>query len=720
MKAENLQILKDNGINVPNFISVLDEEEIDLSFSNCDLFSVRSSCNVEDSENCSFAGQFKTLLFVNREGIINAVKEVKKSYKINLTQCQGVSFGDLYNIKNSKVIIQEMINSDVSGVLFTANPMGILNEMVITVGYGVGTNIVENKIDTNTYHYNIDDKIFCYENNKSNVPLLSEDILIKLVEIGKQIEEIFQKRMDIEFAIYHNEVYILQARPITTLKIDDVIYLDNSNIVESYPNISLPLTQSFVKDIYYKIFKCLLQNFTNNDKCLIPLENNLKNMVDIVNWRFYYRISNWYSILKMLPFSKKIIEIWQKMLGVENKDIPNEEFKVSLNVKFKIIKNFLKYFRITPNEMNKLTLFFEEKINEYYIDLEKLDTVIELINLYNTAKEEIVSKWYITLINDMYAFIFTYLSKEENENLLSDISNLESYKYYEQLNEVINSFYIDGESSIKFQNLFHSFIDIYGDRSIEELKLETKTYRTNPEMLISYIQNQKKENINKKEVENKSNFFIKRAKIGIANREKSRINRGRLFGLTREIFLKIGKILEEKGKIENYRDIFYLYDNEIYDSSLNLKELILERKEKHIMFQKTIGVNRLVFSNNIIDELYYYNENNGIIIDRENKGVGVSQGIVRGEVIVLNKPDLSLDVRNKIIVTKMTDPGWILLIKDSKGIITEQGSLLSHTAIISRELHKPAIVNYKNATLIFKDKDMIEMDGLKGIVKKLE
>ena len=57
-----------------------------------------------------------------------------------------------------------MIQSDYSGVIFTANPTGILNEMVIVAGEGLGCNIVEDKISTTTYYYNVDDKNYYFEN----------------------------------------------------------------------------------------------------------------------------------------------------------------------------------------------------------------------------------------------------------------------------------------------------------------------------------------------------------------------------------------------------------------------------------------------------------------------------------------------------------------------------------------------------------------------------
>ena len=95
-------------------------------------------------------------------------------------------------------------------------------------------------------------------------------------------------------------------------------------------------------------------------------------------------------------------------------------------------------------------------------------------------------------------------------------------------------------------------------------------------------------------------------------------------------------------------------------------------------------------------------------------------GIVEGEVIVVKEADSNLSVKNKIIVAESTDPGWVLLIKDAKGIIVERGSILSHTAIITRELKKPSIVNVKNATRLLKDGDRVQLDAYKGIVRRID
>ena len=85
--------------------------------------------------------------------------------------------------------------------------------------------------------------------------------------------------------------------------------------------------------------------------------------------------------------------------------------------------------------------------------------------------------------------------------------------------------------------------------------------------------------------------------------------------------------------------------------------------------------------------------------------------------MIVDVTDDKLDTTGKILVTKSTDPGWVFLIQNAIGIIAEKGSLLSHTAIISRELHKPAVVNVKDCTKLLHNGDIVELDANDGIIK---
>jgi pyruvate,water dikinase len=93
--------------------------------------------------------------------------------------------------------------------------------------------------------------------------------------------------------------------------------------------------------------------------------------------------------------------------------------------------------------------------------------------------------------------------------------------------------------------------------------------------------------------------------------------------------------------------------------------------------------------------------------------------VAEGEALVIRNIDDARDVKDKILVTVMTDPGWVFLLASAKGVISEKGSLLSHTAIISRELKKPSIVGVPDLTDTIRTGDIIRMDGGSGRIEIL-
>lgn len=702
MKHKNLEILREHHINVPNFTVVDRKEELDLSFSKEELFAIRSSFEVEDDDESSFAGQFETFLNVERKNVFSYVDKVKESYKkLNITNTA------------SKVIVQEMIQSDYSGVIFTANPTGILNEMVIVAGEGLGCNIVEDKISTTTYYYNVDDKTYYFENEN----ILNKNILNDLTKIAVKIKEIFQKDMDIEYAVKDDNIYILQARPITTLKYSKTIILDNSNIVESYPGISLPLTQSFAKQVYADVFKHCIYHLSQKDKNLVnSMSDHLDNMLACTNGRIYYNINNWYLIIKLLPCSEKLIKIWQEMLGVENKYVNDEKMPVTLLTKIKIVISFLYYLQSTPKSMKKLNRKFEDDFMIFKKQVKAQNSITDLLATYRAIEKAISSDWYITLINDMYTFIYTGLLSKKEKEKLNDIKNLESMKPVVALNTLIRV-YKEEKKSNRFHQLFQEYIELYGDRCLGELKLETQTYRVNPDLLLEYIQTHDETCLDQSSTDIKVNRKLKKAKLGIYNREISRLNRTRIFGLARSIFLKIGEILVKEERIEKRKDIFYLFLEEINEKDC-YTELVNKRKIQYKKNETIPAYSRLVYADQIVEKHF---ENINMLNNHDNLfGTGSSLGIVEGEVVVVKDADSNIDVKNKIIVAESTDPGWVFLIKDAKGIIVERGSILSHTAIITRELKKPSIVNVKNATSLLKNGDYVQVDAYKGIVRRID
>ena len=231
------------------------------------------------------------------------------------------------------------------------------------------------------------------------------------------------------------------------------------------------------------------------------------------------------------------------------------------------------------------------------------------------------------------------------------------------------------------------------------------------------------------------NFVRKRALTGIKYRESSRLKRTRIYGMMRTIFVTMGERLVEQGILQTVEQLFYLDLDELFslaraeeaalDDPVNI---IQERQQKFAGDQNLPTFSRLMFVDEIIEKHPQYVDSVVTEVEGERKegetlhGIGCSSGQISGEVVVIT--DIQAvqpqDVYQKIMVAKMTDPGWVHHLSQAIGIITERGSLLSHTAIVSRELGIPSIVNVRALTRQLKTGDLIEMDGQSGYIRRLE
>ena len=202
--------------------------------------AVRSSATVEDSLIASWAGELESYLNVTESNLLESVKKCWSS----LFTPRAIFYRFEKKLNNQKisvaVIIQKMIQSEISGICFTVHPVTKdRNQVVIEAGYGLGDAIVGGKITPDTYVINkklnsiLDiniskQKMMIIKTLEGTievkVPILKQDKqklnnkqIIKLAEICKKIEEHYKSPQDIEWAIENNKIYITQSRPITTL-----------------------------------------------------------------------------------------------------------------------------------------------------------------------------------------------------------------------------------------------------------------------------------------------------------------------------------------------------------------------------------------------------------------------------------------------------------------------------------------------------------------------
>ena len=705
-----------------------------------ELFSVRSSSCVEDSSDNSFAGQFDTFLNVPRNEVADRIVDcVCSLYNENVLDYMNKANLDINNLEMN-VIVQRMVNSEVSGIVFTANPQGILNECVIVAGRGLGENVVSDRIDTTSYYYSLTDDIYYYDGKED---LLSDYMVHHIIDTAKLICNRFGNYMDIEYAIENEELYILQARPITTLEDKNQILFDNSNIVESYPGLSSPLTVSFVEMVFAGVFKDAGRRLLHNKRELEKHYDILENTVGTVNGRIYYNLNSWYGAMKFLPFSKKITAVWQELVGVKYKEYDDSANKINPFVKASVYFNTVAELLCTPRNMKKLNERFIEIKNYVYSRFEEEMTAKEILELFDKIQDKLLSCWGITLLNDTYAFIFTGLlkshlkSKYENHeeianSYISGISNIESMEPVKEMIKIaLERENMTEEEYIKRRQ---AYIDVYGDRCLEELKLETETFRTKTQLFDDKIsefeqdkeklaallesQGDEKPPLKRDPI---TNFLSKRCMLGIGNREIQRLNRSRIFGMVREAVLRLGDIYSGAGYINETRDVFYLTLDEVYslaEKPCDMKETVQRRKEKYEMFALLPAYSRIVFASKPFDKNHRSINMTSMYSSKDEMvGVPCSNGVVEGEACVVTDVKQVRSVKDKILITKMTDPGWVFLLAEAKGVVSEKGSLLSHTAIISRELGIPAVVGIEGLMSTVKNGDIVRLDGATGVVK---
>src|SRR5205814_2017291 len=104
----------------------------------------------------------------------------------------------------------------------------------------------------------------------------------------------------------------------------------------------------------------------------------------------------------------------------------------------------------------------------------------------------------------------------------------------------------------------------------------------------------------------------------------------------------------------------------------------------------------------------------------QRKGIGCCPGVVRGRVHKIADPRNALIRGGEILVAERTDPGWILLFPAAAGLLVERGSLLSHSAIVAREMGIPTIVSIDGLMGWLNNGDQVEFDGSTGIVRRIE
>jgi rifampicin phosphotransferase len=771
-------------------------------------FAVRSSAVGEDGERFSFAGQYDSLLGVRTHLLADAVRGCWRSAFSAQVLAYRLRAGSVLDAAALAVIVQQMVPGDVSGVLFTLDPVsGRRDCMRASACRGLGAALMTGAAAADEYVVGRDGALLDARLLAAGRPLLDGAALQSLAAAGRRIERREGGPCDIEWTISAGALWILQARPVTAsppatharqdhrpAPADHRIIWDNSNIQESYCGVTTPLTFSFARDAYAGVYEQTMRALGIPERTIAVHRPLLRTLLGMLHGRVYYNLNAWYRGLLLLPAFRRNKEDMERMMGVEEPVdfVVDEDSRFSQRLRRlpRLARThgllLAAFLRIDRNAMRFL--------HRFDATLRGIDRATiphrppgELMAALDTLRTEGLDRWTTPIINDFHVMMTVGRLRrlvaraagmdEEPERVLQtllggadvaasagpvllmlrlaalarqDAGVLAALRGHEGADALARA----GDANAEFGRLLAELLDTYGDRCMGELKLESRALRDDATFLVRMLRNYltgsapdparlaafaraaraSAERAVERELGPVARIRFRRtlnaARRGIRRREELRLARTRLFGAYRDVYRAIGARLHETRRIDGPDDVFYLTVGEIRSwwegtaASADLAPIARARRAEFAGYADRAAPNRFTTDGAPYDSLPTVDSAAAAAAAspgnlRVLHGLGCSAGIVEGIVRVVRSPADDLTIDGHVLVAPRTDPGWAPLFPAARAIIVERGSLLSHSAVLARELGLPAVVGIPGVVELLRDGERVRVDGSAGTVERL-
>ena len=760
-KAKGLDLLLRHEFNVPKGFVITDIDKIDedavyqaFDALGATKVSVRSSASNEDQAAASNAGQYETFLFVDRKHLIESVRKCVAS--LDAQRVKG--YAEHFDLRRGtmNIVVQQMIDSDKAGVLFTASPTNG-SALLIEAVSGQGENLVSGQVTAHRYEISRKNYRPCADD------LLDENEIRRLYDIGKQIRTTFGEEKDIEWAIYNGELYLLQMRPITT-EIIDIEEFDRDedlsghlftkrNVGEMMPGAVTPLTLSTaVKAIDYGMRYMLYKAGAYAS----PDEEAPLKLISSFSGHLFFDMNLLYNMNAKVGMADP--QSMNLSIMGEYHDYPPIEAPFANPITRGI--NTVKFFRYVLSGHSAMKSFDElltrvhfEETNSYRKLYKSIDANIALLDeslIYHYAS----SSYSGSASSTLYMMLDKYFPDKKQyqsflSHLLSNIPNIESADILLRLQELARMIkqqepkakdftadellaFINSHDDIRAP--YQEFLRLHGHRCIKEAELRNKPWRDNQESLMNYLLSIVRSPMNLTQKQDSIDFrkefsfihkpllkrsaiaFAKRARQAVVDREYTKSRLIEIIDLFKTQYARLAELLVKDGLLPETDLIYFLTHTEIgqlISGDATLLPLAIRRRKAHAI-QEELSFDDTYIGKPVPD-VFDVEETNGVL-----KGVPVSNGECEGIVHIVHSADDANSLKKgEIMVARFTDIGWSPYYSIVNGLITEIGSSLSHGAVVAREYDLPAIVNVKGATKLLKNGDHIRMNASKGTVSIL-
>ncbi|MDR3584744.1 MAG: PEP/pyruvate-binding domain-containing protein [Desulfosporosinus sp.] len=741
--------------------------------------AVRSSATAEDLPELSFAGQQETYLnMLGEEMVLAAVQRCWAS----LWTSRAMDYRARHQIPSEDVslavVIQELVPADAAGVLFTANPLsGARDQVVINAAWGLGEAIVSGKVNPDTMVVDkISMKIIEQHINQKNVmtvrtpegtheeavpadqrvrAVLSPGQAVELARLGVKIEGLYGQPMDIEWALHTDSMFIVQARPITTLhghnpameEWNDSLGGDylwtNGNLGEAIPDVMTPCTWSLVQ-----IFMADAMA-TSSVAPYLGYGN--------VGGRFYMNLSVAASLAATFGLNRKrFVKLTEEVFGrlPEGLEIPLIPMS-RWGVLRKLVPVAIRVMRRVRANQKRLPEFLAAAP-------EHCETLRARINTTPNAGD-LLELWHNEVLPFFHdcCYMLEAAAKQGGSALIFVRRNLRKMVGESDTNTLLTGLSTSANQLaslgplIGLTQLTHGEIDRatfarrYGHRSPHEFEVSIARPGEGTDWIDQQLAGlkeakvditvllQRQESTRTAAWERLSARYpkqvatvhrqIDRWAMIARNREVARTEVIRIFWVLRAFALRAGELT---GQGEN---IFFLAIGEILallsgeDASV---VIIPARRKAYAHYCALPPYPALILGHFDPSRWAADPERRGDIFDARGTGLAKSQGITgfpgaagvvegRARVILTAEEGEQLQP-GEILITTVTNVGWTPLFPRAAAVVTDVGAPLSHAAIVARELGIPAVVGCGNATMRLHTGDLVRVNGELGTVEVLQ
>ncbi|MEO3868493.1 PEP/pyruvate-binding domain-containing protein [Nonomuraea sp. B12E4] len=733
--------------------------------------AVRSSATAEDLPDMSFAGQQDTYLNVRGEDLPAAVKRCWAS----LWNPRAVAYRDRNGVPHDDValavVVQELVDADAAGVMFTANPVsGARDEIVVNASWGLGEAVVGGQVTPDTVVVSggavtdtrLGDKAVMTVRTATGteerpVPselrgraVLDPAEAVELAGLGARVQALYGGTpMDVEWARHDGRFAILQARPITGLRPRPEEWNDSlrgdylwtgGNLGEAIPDVMTPLTWSFVRLFIHEAMSAsALPGF---------------DLVGNIGGRFYMNLSVTYSIARALGMQSRLGAVEQlfgkippgldvPMVPISRWGIIRQVLPMAVRLRRRVRENL--------KGMRAFLATSRRRCEELRARIAATGSAAELADLWAREIEPhvVTSSRMLEAAGRQGGATLVY-TRDKLRRMMGEVDAESMLTGVNADGELASLGPIMGLTRLARGEITRDeFARTYGHRGPHEFEVSMprpgedpgwidaqlaglRDLRSGTEALLARQAKAREEAWARfarrypgKEAGMRAR--VQRWNAVVRDRESTRSENMRAFWVLRAFAVRAGELTGHGD------DVFFLDLEELLALLRGDRaglERVPVRRATHERYAALPPYPVLIVGR--FDPVRWAADpdRRADLYDARGGGTPVSEtvtgfpgapGVVEGVARVIAGPEEGERLKaGEILVTTLTNVGWTPMFPRAAAVVTDMGAPLSHASIVARELGIPAVVGTGNATMRLHDGDRIRVDGERGTVELLE